>query len=195
MATSNVHICNEALALLGATSIISLTAATENSNRCNILFEPTRDSLLRAHRWRFAINRATLAALADPPAYGYDHAYQLPTDPYCLRALETKEERDDGDDWAIEGRTLVSNADSCRLKYIKRVTDPNEFDENFKNALVFMMASKLAVPLTNSRTLREDMRSEAEAAVAEAEEMNAIEGYADEDDTPIEEEGGWVSER
>jgi len=195
MAKSEVHICNEALSLLGASTIISLTAATENARRCNMLYEPTRDALLRKHRWRFAINRATLAALADGPAYGYDHAFQLPTDPYCLRVLEMYEERENGEDWQIEGRTLVTNSDTARIKYIQRVTDPNQFDESFREALVYELASKLAIPITNSRSLAEAMRLQAELKIAEAIEMNAIESRADDDDMPIEEIGTWVSER
>jgi hypothetical protein len=195
MATSNVHICNEALTLLGASTIISLTAATENARRCNMIFGPTRDALVRKHRWRFAINRATLARSSDAPAYGYDYAFQLPTDPYCLRVLELYEERDDGADWQIEGRTLATDSDTARIKYLGRVTDPNQFDESFREALVYELAAKLAIPITHSRTLGEDMRVQAEGKIAEAEEMNAIESYSDEDDLPIEGEGDWVSER
>ena len=54
-----------------------------------------------------------MAQLAAAPAYGYDHAYQLPTSPYCLRVLELYEEREDGDDWLIEGRSLITDADTA----------------------------------------------------------------------------------
>jgi len=195
MATSEVQICNEALALLGASSIISLTEATENARRCNMHYGSTRDALIRKHRWRFAVNRATLAALAAGPAYQYDYAYQLPTDPYCLRVLEFYEEREDGSDWQVEGRTLVTDSETARIKYLGRVTDPNTFDASFHDALVYELAAKLAIPITNSRSLSTDMREQAEYKIAEAEINNAIESYAEGDDTPIAEEGDWVSER
>lgn len=193
MATSEVQICNEALALLGATSIISLTAPIENARRCNMFYASTRDELLRGHRWRFAINRATLARLADGPAYGYDYAFQLPTSPYCLRALETLEEKDDGTDWEVEGRTLVTDSDTCRLKYIAQITDPTQFDSLFKKTFIYTLAAKLAIPITKSRTLKELMVAEAGDALAEAELNNAIE--AEREGNVSDEEGDWVTER
>jgi hypothetical protein len=85
--SSVVDICNEAMDLLGAATITSLTENSKEARLCNRKFELTRDAVLRAHPWNAAIARAELAANSVGPAFGFTHQFQLPADPYCLRVL------------------------------------------------------------------------------------------------------------
>jgi len=80
MASTAITICNLALGKLGAARIISLTEASPEANACSIHYEQTRNEVLRAHRWNFAITRATLTELASAPEFGWAHQYQLPND-------------------------------------------------------------------------------------------------------------------
>ena len=195
MGISAVSICNMALGKFGAQPVLALTEDSDNARACNRVYEQCRDSLLRRHPWNFAVNRATLAMLADAPAYGYDYAFQLPANPYCLRVLELYEEREDGADWHIEGRTLVTDSDTARVKYIKRVTDPTQFDTGFVNALVPLIASEVAIPITGESGIAETMLKLYEKEYLEAIGEDALEGHADEDDKPVEDEGSWLSQR
>lgn len=195
MGISAVAICNMALSKFGAQPILSLTDDSDNARACNRVYEQCRDSLLRKHPWNFAVNRATLAMLSDPPAYGYDHAYQLPTNPYCLRVLELFEEREEGYDWLVEGRSLVTNADTARIKYIAKVTDPTYFDVGFVAVLVLLIASEIAIPITGKAAYAETMVKLFQSELMEAIGQDAYEGEADEDDKPIENNGSWLSER
>lgn len=61
MATSDVAICNLALAKVGGESITSLSDSNKRANLCNIIYPAARDRLLLAHRWNFAIKRKQLA--------------------------------------------------------------------------------------------------------------------------------------
>jgi hypothetical protein len=195
MGTSVVSICNMALGKIGAQSITAITEASENARACNRFYEACRDELLRRHPWNFAINRATLAQLADPPAYGYDHAYQLPSSPYCLRVLELYEERDSGYDFLIEGRKLITDSDTARIKYIQQVTDPAQFDSTFVEALATRLAAEIAIPVTGESGIAEALIKLAEMKAFEAIGNDGLEGHADEDDKPVEVYGAWLSER
>lgn len=61
MAQTVLDICNLALAHLGEASILSLTDDTTASRACSSNWEPTRDEVLRSHRWNFASKRASLS--------------------------------------------------------------------------------------------------------------------------------------
>lgn len=195
MANSVVSICNLALGKLGAQPILALTEDSDNARACNRVFDQCRDLLLRKHPWNFAVNRATLAMLSTPPAYGYERAFQLPSAPYCLRVLELMEERTTGADWKIEGRSLVTDAPTARIKYIARVTDPTQYDPEFVMALALLLAAEVAIPITSETSIAKSMFELYQAAVGDAVGSDAREGYAPGDDQPIEEPGSWLSSR
>ena len=95
--------------------------------------------MFREHVWNSLIRRAELSQETTKPPFGYDFQYQLPTDPFCLRVLEFSNgnlsyPQDNmmthtGDPvFVIEGRKLLTNEDTAKIKYISRITDPNEYD-------------------------------------------------------------------
>lgn len=61
MATTEVSICNAALAHLGEASITALTDDTARARACNQFYGPMRDAVLRSHRWNFAQDREALS--------------------------------------------------------------------------------------------------------------------------------------
>ena len=54
---SNVDIVNNALSILGASTISSLTEDTKNARISNQRFENVRNRLFRAHPWNCLIKR------------------------------------------------------------------------------------------------------------------------------------------
>lgn len=71
MATNEVEICNQALSLLGAAEITSLTANSCKEDRlCNRFYAKLRDELLKKYPWNFArketlLNRTDLYDTSD----------------------------------------------------------------------------------------------------------------------------------
>ncbi len=60
---SETSICNIALGRLGALRIKNVESDTSlQAIQCRIHYEPTRDALLRSHKWRFARTRIKLAS-------------------------------------------------------------------------------------------------------------------------------------
>lgn len=168
---SIVGICNNALAKLGEDVIISLTENSKAARTCNLLFESIRDALLRSHPWNFAIRRVELAQLTTTPVFEWSYEYQLPTD--CLRALMLEE---DDIEFKIEGRKLLTDNDTAKLKYIARVEDPNEYDTLFAELLSARLAAEMAPILSDSTTLAQLMWELYQQKLKETRSMDAQEG-------------------
>lgn len=187
---SVVGICNSALIKLGASTIISLSDGSKNANLCNAQYDSLRDDLLRAHAWNFAVVRRTLAQLTEPPTFGFGHAYQLPSD--WLRAVSVHD-NDAGSGsvrYRIEGRRLLSDAPRVYLRYVRQVTDPNEMDADFREALAWKIAADLALPVTQSSTTREQMAVGFQSALVKARAVDAVEDFPEE--AP---ESAWIAGR
>lgn len=151
MASSETAICNSALIKLGVERINSLLEDNERASVCAEQYPKMRDEVLYDHPWNFAIKRAELPLLVSTPVYGFDQEFTLPLD--CLRVLEI----DGNIEFKIEGRKLLANDDVAKIKYISRITDVSLFTPKFDEALALRLASDLAWPLVQSRTLAEDM--------------------------------------
>lgn len=162
-----IDICNHALARLGEAKIISLTDATKPARTCSLLYKQTRDEVLRAHRWNFAKDRATLSLLTATPTFGWARAYTLPID--CLRVLSLNgETEEEGEEFDIEGRKLLTDSTTAQIVYIKKVEDSEQFDSLFCGALSVLLAAKMAVSLTGSQSRADDLRKEYESLVRPA---------------------------
>ena len=125
---SKVDICNEALNMLGANTITSLTETTKTATLCNRFIDTEIDYLLRLHRWNSAIKEAAgLSNTGVTPTIGWLYEFVLPSDPFCLRVLRV-ENADEEVDFEVRGRNLYSDHSSIDLMYVARITDPNLFD-------------------------------------------------------------------
>lgn len=184
--TDEVKIANAALTKLGDYRITSFSDNSEAARVVNARYEGIRDAELRRHTWHFSKARVELAALADAPDFGYSYQYELPAD--CLRIVSVGDVApgaDIGDtyrtgldtpDYRIEGRHLLTDLGApLKLRYIKRVTDPAQFDAAFAESLAARLAYEIALKLTGSRSIKEDAASDYAASVREAIGANAIE--------------------
>jgi hypothetical protein len=175
MPISSVAICNMALAMVGGQRIQSIEFPTSvEGTMCGILYEPTVDEVLRSHEWACAIHRQELAPLADPPITSdFQYAYQLPQDPYCLRALNIPDAPDAV--YMVEGRTLLCNLSQVKLRYIKRVSDPTQFDSLLVKAIALRLAADLAIAVSDSQISRSQAMQLYELQLRRAIAVNALE--------------------
>tara|TARA_R110000796_G_scaffold252537_2_gene387468 strand:+ start:11426 stop:12028 length:603 start_codon:yes stop_codon:yes gene_type:complete len=156
---SETDICNLALARFGEKRIMSLSETSEAAKVCAIFYDQTRDEILRAHRWNFAMKRAVLSQIVTAPIFGYDYAYQLPTDYIRFGALN------DGDlleraEFVIEGDQLLSDVETANFRYVWRITDSQQFDALFIDALSTKLAAKIAPSLSGDWKLGEKFMAE-----------------------------------
>lgn len=187
MARSNVNIVNSALNIIGASNIVSLDENSKAGRVMNQMFESVRDAVFRNHPWKCLIRRAELAQETTAPAYGYSYQYPLPTDPYCLRVLEFDNgslsypwDNMIGDGglpaFVIEGRKLVTNSATAKIKYVARITDPNEYDAGLIDVLSARLAAEAAYAITGSTTVVQIAASLYEQKLKEARFLDATEG-------------------
>lgn len=167
---STVDICNRALVKLGEKTILSLDDDSKPARTMNLLYEPTRDYLLRHHIWNFAIKRVELAQNSTGPEYDYSYSYKLPSD--CLRVIIPNREIWE---YAIEGQNLVTDWGDAMLKYIRRVEDPNEFDALFEESLACKLAAEGATTLTDNDARHKDMIALYDRSIADAKSVDAME--------------------
>ena len=158
MSQGEIDICNQSLGWLGANLITSFDDMSKESNLCQANYSYLRDAVLEDSIWSFATKRAELPLL-DEDVLGYGSSFQLPED--CIRVDKVYRDSKFLDnttvDYIIEDRKVLSNLNACFIKYCYRLVDTVRFSPNFTNALAYRIAAELAIPLTKSRTLQQQM--------------------------------------
>lgn len=171
---SQTDIYNRALQKLGVRTVISPTEDSPRASACNRSYPIARRSLLQAHNWNCAIKRVHLAADATAPIFGRGNYFPLPVDFLRLLNLDPSENSEEFD-YQIEGRAIVSDlADPLPLRYVADISDVNQMDPLFINALCAMMALDMVTELTESNVKKSDLKDDFKSAIVEARRANAI---------------------
>jgi hypothetical protein len=191
---SEVSICNRALARLGEGPITSIEAPTTDvGEQCSLIYADTLLELLVAHPWTFAVARQALVAIAEPPGppvYGFTHAFALPTDPLCLRALDTSLDVTWGSTppwpspptglWRVEAfgadTALFADDAAVSLRYIASITDPVKFSPWFRRALVAELTAQLSYSITEKADLADGLEKKARGVLGWAKSVDASVG-------------------
>lgn len=183
---SELDIYNLALTRIGHEPLSSPTEQGKAGDRCRLHYPVIRDTVLMAHPWNFAVRRQELAQLSETPAFEFDYAYALPTDPYCLRVLRTEWEASGYApfNWRVESinvdgtpvRALLCNEPSVSIEYIARITDVALFSALFVDTLAARLAAEIAISMTDNQAAAKTMMDFYAAKLAEARTMDAQEG-------------------
>lgn len=155
-------------------------------------FAPVRDAILRRHPWNFAVARASLAAMADAPAFGWCYQYQLPT--ACLRLLPlTCYGKLNGDPipHEIEGRRILTDAKApLKIRYVERVEDTGRFDPLFTQLFAAELALRAANWITGKQSYAERI---AQMVTQLNEQATLLDGLEGSPADPV--DSGWVDVR
>lgn len=171
-----VGVCNAALGLVGATSIASLTDSSTNADLCNRMFAICRDAVLEDREWTFAVERLSIAADADAPAYGWTKRYLVPST--VLRVLNADDGSDMNDvEWVREGAYILTDQGSpLKMRALLRVEDPAKWSPGFTLALTYRLACALAGPLTENRAKEESLFNLYRVALKAAATSDSMQG-------------------
>jgi hypothetical protein len=185
MPISAVSICNRALQMLGADSIINLSEDSNKARALNIAYEPVRDAELHRRRWRFAIKRASIPASAVAPDSDFNRQFPVPNDFLRLvpggdiRQLADMSDFRSGTSqmYSIEGGMILTDLPApLAIRYIYRVTDPALFNPSFAEALSARLAHTCCERITQSDSKQQLAWGYYKQAIREAVVANAIEG-------------------
>lgn len=175
--TSSTDIANRALQMIGDSAITSIDDNTPRARECKRAYDAVRRSELRAHKWNFARTRIVLAPDVDAPAFDFTYQYTWPGD--CLRLLPSAE-----DGWTIEGRKILTDdGPTLNVRYIKDVTDENEFDAVFVEAFASRLAMEVCERLTGSASATQLREQFYDAAIKIARKTGAFEQMSEEPPT------------
>lgn len=160
--STQVQIVNAALTKIAAPRITSMSDATQAANLASALYDIIADEVMFEGEWTSTVTRQDLAALVDAPVSEFAYQYQLPSDPYCLKVLNVIEDLQGDKVFRIEGRTLVTDESPISIRYIARLTDPADYDEFLRKAIILKLAAEFALPLTGDKQLMAQMLQEYE---------------------------------
>lgn len=148
MANSAVSICSNALQLLGDKPIDSFDLENDRTRLAANLYASKRDFVLRSHPWNCATKRVILSPDTVAPVFGWSYQYALPGD--WLRTLSVGVDDSAQDDYLIEGRQILMDIDTCRLRYIFRNETEATWDAMLVNAMTQVMTAVFAYAITKS---------------------------------------------
>ena len=149
MPITHVDIANEALDLVGASTIVSLNDPTPEARIVARALRPTVSRILQSYPFRCA-RRFVVLDLPELQLEQMAVRFQLPND--CLGVLHADTER-----WQIArdstGQWLVVFNEATKalaVEYIADVFEPNQLDPVVRELVVYELAIKIAAKLTES---------------------------------------------
>ncbi len=146
---SIVDLCNEALDLLGQTTIVAIDPPdtdSKNAALCARTYPLIRDQIQRAFPWKRLITRVQIAADIAAPVWGFDKAFTIPGDLSKLLDVFVGDFRLDL--WNLEGDQILCNEDGpVQIRYIKQNDDPNTWDSLMQASVSSRMAYVMAPTL------------------------------------------------
>jgi len=127
-----------------------------------------------------AIGRAgALAAVSDKPDFGWDYAYQVPSD--CMRVLNIVDQYTSEPmavDWVREGDCILTNETEVYIKYLKKDISVSSLSPDVHAAIYTLLASRLATAITADPDLSNSIYNEyLTVALPKAIASNNAEGY------------------
>lgn len=164
---SKISMCNQALSEVGSETITSFNDGTAASESCKTHYDSVLRELLEKRYWSFAMRRQTLVALVEPQKYGFANSYLLPSDCIRVKGIESSDGRTYAG-WVNENGRIYTNFDDVNINYLSINTPSEYFTGSFESAFVYLLASRLAIPIAKSRELRNELMNIAEKKIRDA---------------------------
>ncbi len=189
---SAADVVNLALARIGYSHRIgSLYDGSKAANLALTIYGATRDELLRAEDWDFAESNVPLTLLKQAPPGGYFppviwttaypplpwlYEYSYPADCLKVRSIRGVPLIIPNFDpipvvWSVESdsalsaKVVVCNVPNAILTYTARLTDPNDWEADFSEALAAALARRFAPELVGLDAAKMEASDEQAARV------------------------------
>jgi len=114
--------------------------------------------------------------VTDRPETWWSYRYALPAD---FNRFVSKWLRHNETLYTLESNYILTNETELNINYIKKVTDPTEFDALFTEVLIFDVAIKLTYSLMGAdyqtQALRRELREQRKRSITTAKSVNSLE--------------------
>lgn len=190
MQSSDVDICNMAIANVGGQPILSLDESGKSADACRLRFEESRLQTLAKCLWNFASLWQVGVRMDMPSKPPYRYVYSYPTNALKLFEILRDNPADPKVPFEVtanpEGAGKLIHTDHERPVFVYNidVKDSSEFSVEFREAMAWLLTSKIAVPLTKDLKRQQEAYKMYMIATSEAQASNANESGRDRDITP-----------
>lgn len=157
--SSKVQIANIALvSYLGMTRINSLDEPNSSAIQINTIYDVARQEILSEWKWGFATRRQRLAILSNNDRPEWAFKYALPgnmivlnwiNDPYSAKLAVTDRQVMDTPR-EVEGGFVYSDVPEATAEFVFDQNDAGSYPPKFIQAFAALLASKVAMPLTET---------------------------------------------
>lgn len=165
---SQVSICNLALSRIGIKKYID--SIDERSDEARVLKQVWTEAVeqaLAVAPWPFAIRRAALAPDSGTVPEEWGYAFTYPAD--CVHAIRIEDSLqvrrpDEATAFAMEGaesgtaRRIVCDVEEPVLVYVARILHVPAWTPEFRDALAWLLAAEIAMPLVGTQEVAEYAR-------------------------------------
>ena len=176
MATSPTDIANIALGHLGSPLILDIDDSSNKAARSlKAAFVDAAKKVGYMHDWNCLRSRQELVQTGNTPPGGYEFEYLLPAQ--CLRVITINDDdqRSDNDNWDVEGRLLLTDADSVILKFTKYIPQVTKWSPGYVEAVALELAGRTAVAITQSKGKSVEMKQQFQLELAAFKKMDSAE--------------------
>lgn len=196
-----VRLWNRALHRIGETELVeSVTEERLAAEVCRLIHDDCVVQVLEAYPWPFAIKQTVPSIATGVSREGWEYVYVMPDDCVTPLALLAEDERTSqlskaartkyqiqSDDNGVRKLILsdIEPDDLAALEYVAVIEEIAAYPRAFVDALVWLLASELAMAIPKNMALAGQMRqqfyAELHMAAAQAENENE---HDEEQDTP-----------
>lgn len=180
---TKIDVANLAALKLGAEWISSFNDETKFARSIKLCYDRLLYAELAKNRWAFAIKRASLPALANAPAWGFERQFLLPVD--CLRLDWVNGAGrseylanflpDSTSPFKVEGSNILTDLEApLQIRYVGKIDNPELWDPCFLDAFAARLAAEVCEAVTQSDSKKKMLWSEYESSIATARRMSAI---------------------
>lgn len=173
-----------ALLLVGEEQIASEDDGSKLADVASTFIDLCIETAISEDDWMFARKRTSLSALTTVPAFGFSAAFELPPDYNHIYIEEGSEF-----EYREEGHTILADAETLDLIYIANISDVNLFKPKFLDAVVTLLASKIAYSASANLQLAATLEQLYEKRLLKAKTENS-KGYG-----IIPETDTWIEDR
>lgn len=176
---SQLELVNMALAEVA--EVAPLSDINEDSTPARLArlhYDQAIREVLREGMWKAARTSAVLAQISPAPTFGWGYAYQLPNDFLRIVSFNDIDPDDVREElFEIRGDQLHTDETVAKVVYVRDLTiaqgDINAMDALLTKAAILNLATKLAWPLQQSRTLQENLELRYREALRRAKSADA----------------------
>lgn len=174
VSNSKIKVMNAALAALGVNKITSFLDNSIAARTGNALFDDMVEAALSGYPWRFARDRVKLAQVPDPAPPPWETVWKLSGQALTIHAIYEGSQQVMFDRFGDKIVTMTPpNSPDEIWAEITSPVSPDLWAGYFRQAFIFSLAARLAIPVTQSEQLAMYYTQEAETAMARAKSRDA----------------------